>query len=1018
MTHDLHKDIKVLHENTEAPRAYFIPFESEKNAKRGIRENSPYFKSLCGEWNFKFFNSQAEIDEDLTDEDLGECGCGCFETINVPLSWQMMLDRGYDVPNYTNINYPYPADPPHIPDETPCAIYTRRFTVTEAMLERDVFINFEGVDSCFYLYINGSYVGYSTVSHCTSEFAVSEYLHEGENTVALLVFKWCSASYLEDQDMWRLSGIFREVYLLCRSKIRISDIYIDTELSEGYTKGKIIADISYVGKKSASYVLYGGGKEIASGKCTTKLSLDIENCKPWSAEAPYLYELYLTVADEVVLFKVGLREYKIEDGVMLVNGMPVKALGVNRHDSHPILGHATPFEHMKNDLLIMKRCNVNIVRTSHYPNDPRFTGLCDELGFYVVDEADLETHGMDALKDLNTVMGNERGSTLTYNPDWTHAYVDRAARLYERDKNRACVVFWSLGNESGCGDNHRAMRDYIVGKNKKNIIHYEGAALRWNEDFADVSPIESRMYPSTEEIKQYLDQKTGKPYFMCEYCHAMGNGPGDLREYVDLVRSEKGFFGGCVWEFTDHSVEIDVPGKDGKKGFTYGGDFGDTPHDSNFCVDGLVYPDRKLHTGILEMKNMYKPYAAELSDFENGEVKITSYRYFTDMSDLDLYWSVVCDGREVLSGREAGLKIAPCKSKKFKLFDPFLLEQEGEYFVNVRLVTNKNTPWASAGHEIGFDQFDLFELSYQDQEERDERFDAKLLVAQDERNLEVFTNETAYLFDKQTGKIEAIIHNGTELISSPVDFNIWRAPTDNDRYVKNNWINGGYDRTVTTLKSFELVEYSEELVQVSADYSLGAKSKAPLMKIKALYTFVSDGSCTVELGVKVNEKAFFLPRFGLTFAMPKGNERMSYYGYGPYESYIDKRVASYVGLFNTTVTENFEPYVRPQENSSHHACRRAYIGNLSGNGLKLEHVYDGEFFSFNAQHYSAKTLTDTAHDYELTPSEETYVSVDFGMSGIGSNSCGPALKPEYKFDLKEFSCAVRITPCFFDEETV
>ncbi len=1016
MNFNLHKDIKVIHENNEPNRAYFIPFESEKNAKRGIRERSPYFKSLCGEWNFKFFKSEADIDEDLCDEDLGECGCGCFETINVPMNWQMALGKGYDVPNYTNINYPYPVDPPHIPDENPCAIYTRRFTVTEAMLERDIFINFEGVDSCYYLYINGQYVGYSTVSHCTSEFNITELVHEGENTVALLVFKWCSSSYLEDQDMWRFSGIFREVYLLMRAKNRITDVAIDTEVSDSYTKGKIRADISYFGKKGAKYALLFGGKEIASGKCTDKLEINMDNCALWSAEAPNLYELYLTVGDEVILFKVGIREYKIEDGVMLVNGEAVKGLGVNRHDSHPTLGHATPFDHMKNDLYIMKRHNVNIIRTSHYPNDPRFTGLCDELGFYVVDEADLETHGCDHIntKEPN---GNIRRGYLSMQPEWREAYVDRAARLYERDKNHACVIFWSLGNESGCGDNHRAMRDYIMSKNPKNIVHYQGASYQhWKGEYDDVSPVESTMYFSVDQIKDYIANHSGKPYFLCEYCHAMGNGPGDLKAYVDYIRSEKRFFGGCVWEFTDHSVEIDVPGKEGKKGFTYGGDFGDTPNDGNFCVDGLVYPDRRVHTGLLEMKKAYKPYAVELTDFECGEIKVTSLRDFTDLSDLDLLWSVECDGKEVLSGRETSLKIAPGKSKKWKLFDALTFEAEGEYFLNVRLVTNKNTEWASAGHEIALDQFDLFELSYEEEDARDERFDDKLSVAQDERYLEVFTNETGYLFDKQNGKIVTILHHGKEMLASPIDLNIWRAPTDNDRYVKNEWFKAGYNVTMTTLYGFEVVENSEDLVQISVDYALGAKYMTPIAKIKALYTFVSDGSCTVELGVKVRDDVPYLPRFGLTFAMPEGNERMSYYGYGPYESYLDKNLASYVSLFKTTVTDNFEPYVRPQENSSHHACRRAAVGNLSGNGLKFEHVYEGEYFSFNAQHYSAKQLTETAHDYELTPSPETFVSIDFGMSGIGSNSCGPALEPALRFNLKEFSCAVKITPAFFDED--
>ena len=1011
MAFELHRDIKVIHENTCKPRAYYIPYESEKNAKANERNKSPYFKNLCGTWNFKFFDSAAEIDEDMEDPNLGECECGCFDTITVPMSWQMNLNKGYDVPNYTNINYPYPVDPPHIPDENPCAIYARRFTVTEAMLERDVFLNFEGVDSCFYLYINGKYVGYSTVSHCTSEFEVTKFLEAGENTVALLVFKWCSSSYLEDQDMYRLSGIFRDVYLLFRAKNRIEDVEIKAEPCDNYTNGKITAEIKYVGTKKATYKLCDcEGRELGNGECGGKIEITIENADLWSDETPNLYDFYLTVEDEVILFRVGIREYRIEKGVLLVNGKAVKGLGVNRHDSHPILGHTAPIDHIKEDLMIMKRHNVNIIRTSHYPNEPRFVCLCDELGFYVVDEADIETHGLESIRYRNDVPGNERGSVLSFHPDWTHAYVDRAERLYERDKNHSCVIFWSLGNESGCGDNHRAMRDYILSRNSKAIIHYSEASTKYADHNGDVSPIESWMYPTLDNIKDFIAKKTGKPFYMCEYSHAMGNGPGDLKDYVDLIRSEPTFFGGCVWEFTDHSVEIDVPGKEGKRGFTYGGDFGDTPHDGNFCVDGLVYPDRKPHTGILEMKQAYRPYSVELCDYEKGEIKLTNLRAFNDFSDLDLLWNVECDGREVLAGRETSLKIAAGKSKKYKLFDAFDLEDEGEYFLNIRLVTNKNNPWAKAGHEIGFDQMDIFELAYEGEEERDERFDDKLTVAEDEQFLEVYTNETGYLFDKQIGKIVKIVHNGTDMLASPVDFAIWRAPTDNDRYEKQHWLREGFDRVMTTLYGFEVVEKSEDLVQISADYALGPKSKGPILKIKALYTFVSDGSCTVELGVNVRENVPYLPKFGLSFAMPEGFEKMFYFGYGPYESYMDKKLASHIGLFETTVTDNFEPYVRPQENSSHYACRRAKVTNLTGSGLAFEYAYDDEYFSFNAQHYTSKDLTDTAHNYELCARPETYVAIDFAMSGIGSNSCGPAMKPELKFSLKEFSCAVKITP--------
>ncbi len=1015
-----HRSLAVLHENTEPTRAYFIPYDTEKNAKAGIRENSPFFKSLCGEWNFRFFKSEDEIDEDLTDPDLGSCECGCFETITVPMNWQMMLDKGYDVPNYTNINYPFTCNPPHIPDDDPCAIYTRTFFVGKSMLEREIFLNFEGVDSCFYLYINGKYVGYSTVSHCTSEFNVTKYLTEGDNTVALLVFKWCSSSYLEDQDMWRMSGIFREVYLLARAKNRIKDVYAHPVLEKGFGKGKIELSAEFCGRAGGSYRLVSpSGVELASGKLSKKLSIDVDAPALWSAETPDLYELYLSAADEVILVKVGFKEIRIENGVIYVNGKNITVLGVNRHDSHPTLGHATPFEHMREDLYIMKRCNVNIIRTSHYPNDPRFAGLCSELGFYVVDEADLETHGMDHYIPEENDPGNgyKRRRYLSQNPDWKEAYVDRAVRLFERDKNNACVIFWSLGNESGCGDNQRAMRDYILSRCPEAIIHYEGGNDESNDnEFIDVSPIESRMYPHFTDIHRYFDNpENKKPYFLCEYCHAMGNGPGDFMKYVPFMRSEPRFFGGCVWEFTDHSVEIDV---NGKKGYTYGGDFGDKPNDGNFCVDGLVYPDRRLHTGILEMKQAYRPYEIELCDFETGEIKITSYRYFTDLTDLDLYWSVECNGKTVLSGRETSLKIGAEKSKKYKLFNAALFDAEGEYFLNIRTVTNKDYPWAKAGHEVGFDQFELFSvLCDEDEEETAIDFEEPLSIAEDEKYLEIFAGDTGYLFEKRTGRLSTVVHDGKTLLCEPAKFQVWRAPTDNDRNIKNDWYRDGYHDMEQYTLGYEVIDsedgYSK---QISFDIVFGSAFRTPQMKIKALYTATSDGKLRAEFGVKVRPGMSFMPRFGLQFTMPADCERMSYFGYGPYESYIDKHLASRVGYFSKKVSDNFEHYVKPQENSSHYGCRRASVGTLGGNGLIFSNLFEEDTFSFNAMHYTPEDLTAARHDYELSPRKETIVNVDFRMSGIGSNSCGPNLDPEYRFSDTEFVCGVEIAPGFFDEE--
>ncbi len=1019
-----HLDPKVPHVNTEAPRAYFIPYDCKSNALAGKRNRSPYFKSLCGEWFFKFYeNGLCDLEEDPGSEDFEVCDCGCFDTINVPQSWQMSLGKGYDVPNYTNADYPFPCDPPYIPNENPCALYTRTFTLSENFARRDVFLNFEGVDSAFYLYINGKFVGYGTVSHSTNEFDVSEYVLPGENTISLIVMKWCAASYLEDQDMWRMSGIFREVYLLARDKERVSDIFVKPTLDKKLSVGTLSADISYVGAKKARYELYDAGSDslIAEGECKASISVKVPEVKLWSSETPNLYTLILYCGDEVIVQKVGFKKIEIKGGIVYINGKKVKGLGVNRHDSHPILGHTTPFDHIVNDLKIMKRCNVNIIRTSHYPNDPRFTELCDEMGFYVVDEADLETHGAIRMKIAPDSSFMDSFSYVSNMPEYEIAYVDRAARLFERDKNHACVLFWSLGNESGCGENHVKMRDYILERNKDAVIHYQMACEKHSgTKYIDISPIESDMYPSVGDILKYLEKDDAKPFYLCEYCHAMGNGPGDLKAYVDAMRSNDKFFGGCVWEFTDHSVEIDV---DGKKGYTYGGDFGETdyPNSGNFCVDGLVYPDRRLHTGILEMKKAYQPYKVELVDFETGEIKITSYRDFTDLSDLDFHWSVECNGKTVVSGRIAAPEIAPRKEATYKLFNSFDFEVDGEYFLNIKALTNKPYFYAEAGHEVGTDQFELFTMHCDDEYAGNLDYAEPLYVTENERYIEVDAGETAYLFDKCLGNLSQILCNGKEMLAKPAGLKVWRAPMDNDRNIKNEWIKEGYDKLTRRVDKVEMVSEREDEVVITMTGVLAPKAKSVVINFTEKYTVSIDGSLTFVVDATLGNRHGdfylpFIPRFGLELTMPEGNERMTYFGYGPMESYPDKHLAARVGHFSSSVTDNFEHYIRPQENSSHIGTRFAAVGTLQGLGLHFAYLGEGSEFSFNASHYTAEQLTKTEHDYELEPLAETIVNVDFYMSGSGSNSCGPSLAPEWRVSDKQLHGEVKITPCFFDED--
>ena len=1006
-----HKELETLHVGCEEPRAYFVPYQSVEYAKNDDRTKSAYFKSLCGDWSFRYFESFEDIDEDFTKETEDSFS---DETITVPSNWQMYLDRGYDVPQYTNINYPFPKDPPHVPSKNPCGLYTRKFYVSEEFVKEETYLNFEGVDSCFYVWVNGAFCGYSTVSHSTSEINVTKSIKAGENKIQVLVVKWCAQSYLEDQDMWRFSGIFREVYLLSRAKNHVKDVFVKAEVSEKLDTATVNIDALVSGKTSFSYMLVApNGEVVAEGTSKGKSKIDVSSAVLWTPETPLLYELYIICGREVILINVGLRRFEIKNAVVYLNGQKYKALGVNRHDSHPTLGHTTPFDHMVNDLYILKRHNVNTIRTSHYPNDPRFVGLCDKLGFLVVDETDLECHGMSIDGGMDT------WNKLSANPDWEKVYVNRARKLFERDKNHACVVMWSLGNESGVGTNHEAMYNYIKSRDKDAVVHYEGSCRIGDNNtwYWNVTDVESYMYPTPAFCEERLKKNEfNKPLYLCEYVHAMGNGPGGVKEYVDVIKKYDNFFGACVWEMTDHSVEIVTP--DGKKGYTYGGDFGDTPNDGEFCVDGLVYPDRRIHTGFLEIKKAYQPFEATLTDIETGTVEIKNLKYFASLSDITLSWSVECNGEIVKKGTVGALNIAPQKKKKYKLFNVLEFDKAGEYFLNLRFVYNEDKPFCNAGYETGFEQIELCEVLA---EENDADGIGDIMAnpvtySETDRYISIYAGELSVTVDKTVGTVVRINHDGREMLAKPVNLNIWRAPTDNDRYLKQRWTANDrkFDKLENHARECVIEKADENEVCIKSSIVLAASSLAPVVSVNQLITVARSGEIRFDFDVAVSEKyneGIGLPRFGLELCMPEGNERMEYFGRGPMESYSDKQLASFVGKFRTTVTDNFEHYVRPQENSSHNDCRSAFVGNLQGHGIEIKRGFEDGNFVFNAQHISALKLANYRHDYEIEFDKETYVYADLKMAGIGTNSCGHVPFEPYQFKEKKFAGALVVKPC-------
>ena len=1017
-----HKSLEHLHVGCERPRAYFIPYGTEKAAKKDNRSESENFLSLCGDWDFHFYPSIAPAPDFLAAD-----FCEPADKLTVPRSWQTMVDRDYDKPNYTNVYYPIPFDPPHVPEENPCGLYCRKVTLSKAFLEKEIYINFEGVDSCFYLYVNNRFAGYSQVSHMTSELNVTPLLREGENDIKVLVFKWCDGTYLEDQDKYRQSGIFREVFLLARDKKHIEDVYIKTELSDGFDKADITVEVSAPALDYTYTLLSPAGDVVAKGNANSESDLHLSLSAPvlWNDETPNLYTLLLCAGSEVIPFFVGLKDLRVVKGVVYINGKKVKAKGVNRHDSHHLLGSATPMDHMLRDLYIMKRHNINTIRASHYPNDPRFPGLCDKLGFYLINETDIETHGAHYLN---------KWDYFTNSPEWTHAYLDRAERMFERDKNHVCVIMWSVGNESGIGMNHVAMYNYFHKRMPNCLVHCENISRRWRnyngilcktphrpagytpaEDYHQATDVLSFMYLPADVCAGLTKHKlVDVPVFLCEYSHAMGNGPGDLKAYWDAIYKNDKFFGGCVWEFTDHSVAIGE-NRIADPHFTYGGDFNDEIHDGNFCVDGLVYPDRRPHTGLLEYKQAIKPFEVEAVDFERGTFRLRSLRQFTTLSNTSLVYTFTQRGEVKKSGYIPALNVAPGRSMQYK-FDltGVDLTLGGELLLSVR--QNTPTPWADAGYEIGFEQFTLADTSKKAVLGGGEG----VLLEESENHFVVKAKETVYTFCKRCGLVCSLVDNGREMLASPMEPTIWRAPTDNDRKIKAAWFENGYDRAKSRCSGIEKVAADTSAVTLRAHLTLAPIKLRPVARLTVDYTVLADGTLLVKTHADLCKTTFSeaaerppLPRFGFAFKMPEENERLRYFGRGEVESYVDKCLAARKGVFETTVTDHFEPYVRPQENMAHTDTDWVAISNLTGHGLYA--FSTDRAFSFNCAHYTAKQLTETAHDYELVPLKETVVNIDYRHAGIGSNSCGPVLSEEWQLSGDKIDFEFRIKPAFIND---
>ena len=990
-----YENLSVLHENTMPARAYYIPASRRMDNLVEHREESDRMQLLNGTWKFQYFNSIYDIQDSFFEKNYDTEN---FDEIQVPSVWQM---AGYDTHQYTNIRYPFPFDPPYVPQDIPCGAYVHTFEYSRDEKAPKSFLNFEGVDSCFYVWINGSYIGYSQVSHMTSEFDVTDVLQDGTNTVAVLVMKWCDGSYLEDQDKFRMSGIFRDVYILKRPKQAISDYHIKTRIEDMLAKVEI--EMKFYSPLNVKISIEDrNGAVVALGSIAEEGTAVLEIASPelWNTENPYLYKLILETENEVIVDHIALRKIEIKDQVIYLNGQKIKFRGVNRHDSDPVTGFTINPEQITTDLTLMKQHNFNAIRSSHYPNAPFFYEMCDKYGFMVIDEADIEAHGPFMIyrkEDTDYNRFKRWNEKIADDPVWEEAIVDRVKLMVERDKNRFCIVMWSMGNESAYGCNFEKALEWTKNFDPDRITQYESARYRNYDETYDYSNLDvySRMYPALSEIQEYLDKDGSKPFLLVEYCHSMGNGPGDFEDYFQMIQDNDKMCGGFVWEWCDHAIAHGTA-ENGKTIYAYGGDHGEEIHDGNFCMDGLVYPDRTVHTGLLEYKNVYRPARVISYDKESGELVLHNYMDFDDLKDyVKISYELTQDGLVISKGILPEFSVAPHGEGKTNL--KINVPENGKCYLKLIYHLKKELPLLEEDHILGFDEI---EVSKEDTKcKLAEKWipktvvDSELQVNENDTQIHIKGREFAYTIDKRTALFTEMKFAGREYLNHPMELNIWRAPTDNDMYIKSEWKKAHYDKAYTRAYTTEVVQ-GKHGVKITSHASVVAETVQKILDVTITWKIEAAGKIDADIAVTKDDEFPDLPRFGVRMFLDKKLSAVRYFGMGPQESYCDKHQAASHGLYRADVGDLHEDYIRPQENGSHYDCEYVELNN-SRYGI----VASAEkAFSFNASYYTQEELEKKTHNYELTESDSVVFCVDYALNGIGSNSCGPVVLDQYRFD--------------------
>ena len=990
-----YENLSVLHENTMPARAYYIPASKRMDNLVEHREESDRMQLLNGTWKFQYFSSIYDIQDSFFEKNYDTEN---FDEIQVPSVWQM---AGYDTHQYTNIRYPFPFDPPYVPQDIPCGAYVHNFEYSRDEKASKAFLNFEGVDSCFYVWINGSYIGYSQVSHMTSEFDVTDVLQDGTNTVAVLVMKWCDGSYLEDQDKFRMSGIFRDVYILKRPKQAISDYHIKTRIEDMLAKVEI--EMKFYSPLNVKISIEDrNGAVVALGSIAEEGTAVLEIASPelWNTENPYLYKLILETENEVIVDHIALRKIEIKDQVIYLNGQKIKFRGVNRHDSDPVTGFTISLEQLTTDLTLMKQHNFNAIRSSHYPNEPFFYEMCDKYGFMVIDEADIEAHGPFMIyrkEDTDYNRFKRWNEMIADDPAWEEAIVDRVKLMVERDKNRFCIVMWSMGNESAYGCNFEKALEWTKNFDPDRITQYESARYRNYDETYDYSNLDvySRMYPALSEIQEYLDKDGSKPFLLVEYCHSMGNGPGDFEDYFQMIQDNDKMCGGFVWEWCDHAIAHGTA-ENGKTIYAYGGDHGEEIHDGNFCMDGLVYPDRTVHTGLLEYKNVYRPARVISYNKESGELVLHNYMDFDDLKDyVKISYELTQDGLVISKGKLPEVSAVPHSEGKINL--KINVPESGKCYLKFIYHLKKELPLLDEDHILGFDEIEVSKdgakCKLAEKWLQKTAVDSELQVNENDTQIHIKGREFAYTIDKRTALFTEMKFAGREYLNHPMELNIWRAPTDNDMYIKSEWKKAHYDKAYTRAYTTEVVQ-GKHGVKITSHASVVAETVQKILDVTITWKIEAAGKIDADIAVTKDDEFPDLPRFGVRMFLDKKLSAARYFGMGPQESYCDKHQAASHGLYHANVDDLHEDYIRPQENGSHYDCEYVELNN-SRYGI----VASAEkAFSFNASYYTQEELEKKTHNYELIESDSVVFCVDYALNGIGSNSCGPVVLEQYRFD--------------------